>query len=65
MRTIVEEALAAKRRAITKEEPSEPTLGSVTSSREQAHAKPAPEPELLSHEAIAAVGSAFSSLTEL
>ena len=64
MRTIVEEALAAKRRAITKEEPSEPTLGSVT-SYEQAHAKPAPEPELLSHEAIAAVGSAFSSLTEL
>lgn len=36
----------------------------MTSSREQAHAKPAPEAGLLSHEAIAAVGSAFSSLTE-
>ena len=60
----MEEALAAKRRGITEGAPSEPTLGPVTSSREQAYAKQALQVGLLSHEAIAAVGSAFSSLTE-
>jgi uncharacterized protein len=63
-RQFMEEALTAIRRVITEDEASETTLGSPNSSREQADATLALEPRLLSHEAIAAVGSAFSSLTE-
>ena len=61
----MEEALAAIRQAITKEEagvtlaPAEPRT-----SREQAGAKPIPEAGLLSREATAAIGSAFNTLTE-
>ena len=55
--------MAAIRQAITKEEagvaPAEPRT-----SREQAGAKPIPEAGLLSHEATAAIGSAFNTLTE-
>jgi cell pole-organizing protein PopZ len=63
---IMEEALAAIRQAITKEEVGEMTLvpAEPRSFREQAGAKPTPEAGLLSREATAAVGSAFNTLTE-
>ena len=63
---IMEEALAAIRQAITKEEVGEMTLAPAEprSFREQAGAKPTPEAGLLSHEATAAIGSAFNTLTE-
>jgi uncharacterized protein len=59
----MEEALAAIRQAITREEFGEMTLAPRT-FREQAGAKPIPEGGLLSREATAAVGSAFNTLTE-
>jgi cell pole-organizing protein PopZ len=62
---IMEEALAAIRQAITKEEAGETTLAPEPwTSRGQAGAKPIPEGGLLSREATAAVGSAFNTLTE-
>jgi hypothetical protein len=63
---IMEEALAAIRQAITKEEVGKMTLAPAEprSFREQAGAKPTPEAGLLSHEATAAIGSAFNTLTE-
>ena len=63
---IMEEALAAIRQAITKEEAGETTLAPAEprTLREQAGAKPTPEAGLLSHEATAAIGSAFNTLTE-
>ena len=62
---IMEEALAAIRQAITKEEAGETTLAPEPwTSRGQAGAKPIPEGGLLSREATAAVGSAFNALTE-
>jgi cell pole-organizing protein PopZ len=62
----MEEALAAIRRAITDEEAGEMTLAPAEprTSREKAGAKRVPEAGLLSHEATAAVGSAFNTLTE-
>ena len=62
----MEEALAAIRRAITNDEAGEPTLAPAAprTSREQAGAKPTPEAGLLSHEATAAISSAFNTLTE-
>src|ERR1700730_11673834 len=61
----MEEALAAIRQAITKEEAGKATLAPEPwTSREQAGAKPTPEGGLLSREATAAVGSAFNTLTE-
>ena len=62
----MEEALAAIRQAITNEEVGETTLAGAEprTSREQAGAKPTPETGLLSRQATAAVGSAFSTLTE-
>jgi cell pole-organizing protein PopZ len=62
----MEEALAAIRQAITKEEAGETTLAPAEprALREQAGAKPTPEAGLLSHEATAAIGSAFNTLTE-
>jgi cell pole-organizing protein PopZ len=61
----MEEALAAIRQAITKEEAGEMTLAPAEprTFREQAGAKPTPEGGLLSREAPA-VGSAFNTLTE-
>ena len=62
---IMEEALAAIRRAISNDETGETTLAPEPwTSREQAGAKPTPEAGLLSREATAAVGSAFNTLTE-
>jgi cell pole-organizing protein PopZ len=63
---IMEEALAAIRQAMTKGEVGEMTLvpAEPRSFREQAGAKPTPEAGLLSHEATAAIGSAFNTLTE-
>jgi|SRR5580704_402219 hypothetical protein len=62
----MEEALAAIRQAITKEEAGETTLAPAEprTLREQAGAKPTPEAGLLSHEATAAIGSAFNTLTK-
>ena len=62
----MEEALAAIRQAMTKGEVGEMTLvpAEPRSFREQAGAKPTPEAGLLSHEATAAIGSAFNTLTE-
>jgi cell pole-organizing protein PopZ len=61
----MEEALAAIRQAISKEEAGETTLAPEPwTSRGQAGAKPTPEAGLLSREATAAVGSAFNTLTE-
>jgi cell pole-organizing protein PopZ len=61
----MEEALAAIRQAISNDEAGEPTLApEPRTSREQAGAKPTPETGLLSRQAIAAVGSAFNTLTE-
>jgi uncharacterized protein len=62
----MEEALAAIRQAITKEEAGEMTLAPAEprTFREQVGAKPTPEGGLLSREATAAVGSAFNTLTE-
>jgi cell pole-organizing protein PopZ len=63
---IMEEALAAIRQAMTKGEVGEMTLvpAEPRSFSEQAGAKPTPEAGLLSHEATAAIGSAFNTLTE-
>ena len=54
----MEEALAAIRQAITKEEAGETTLAPAEprTLREQAGAKRTPEAGLLSHEATAAIG---------
>ena len=62
----MEEALAAIRQAITKEEVGEMTLAAAEprSFREQAGAKPTSEAGLLSRQATSAVGSAFNTLTE-
>jgi hypothetical protein len=60
---LMDEALAAIRRAITNEDSNETTLASP-SSREEAKAKPIPEAALLSREATAAIGSAINTLTE-
>ena len=62
----MEEALAAIRQAITKEEAGKMTLAPAETRTfgEQAGAKPIPEAGLLSREATAAVGSAFNTLTE-
>jgi uncharacterized protein len=58
--------VAATRQAITKEEARETTLAPAEpwTSREQAGAKSIPEAGLRSHQATAAVGSAFNTLTE-
>ena len=62
----MEEALAAIRQAISNDEAGETTLAPAEprTFREQAGAKPTPEAGLLSHEATAAIGSAFNTLTE-
>ena len=62
----MEEAVAAIRQAITKEEARETTLAPAEpwTSREQAGAKSIAEAGLLSRQATAAVGSAFNTLTE-
>ena len=62
----MEEALAAIRQAISNDGAGETTLAPAEprTFREQAGAKPTPEAGLLSHEATAAISSAFNTLTE-